>query len=638
MVTKGSWITGLKWAMPFAVAVGIAACQPSGIASPPTPPPPPPIEQQPSSGVSPFIVVDQFGYLPDAAKVAVLRDPEEGFDAKLQYKPGATLEVRRANDNVKVLEGAPKSWRNGEVQTTSGDRGWWFDFSSLTAPGSYYVFDAQNNARSVTFDVRADIYKDVLKAAVRMYYYQRIGTPKLAQHAGAEYADDASFLQDAKARSVTDKNNAATERDLSGGWMDAGDYNKYTTFATVVIHQLLAAYTANPGAFTDDFNIPESGNGLSDLVDEIKYELEFLKKMQNPDGGTIIKIGSITYNAPSPPSRDTQARYYGPVCSSSTIAVAGMFAHAALVLKNLPGQQTYADDLRARAVKAWAWFNANPKSSSCDTQEIKSGDADWSLDKQTAAAVVSSVYLYALTGESRFNEVVKADYTKTRPFSESTLWSAYDAEEGDALLYYAQLPNADAAVKKDILDSKTAQGSNSGMYRFRDDDLYRAFVWPGTFHWGSNAPRANIGNTNLDMLRYNLDSANANAYRQRALEILHYFHGVNPLGLMYVSNMRAAGSENSADEFYHSWFADGTKWDRVTPTTPGPPPGYVVGGPNARYTGSFAPPKGEPAQKSYLSSNNFGPADNYTSNIWEISEPGIYYQSAYVKLVSAFVR
>jgi hypothetical protein len=360
--------------------------------------------------------------------------------------------------------------------------------------------------------------------------------------------------------------------------------------------------------------------------------------MQNADGGALIKIGSITYNAPTPPSRDAQARYYAPVCSSSTIAVAGMFAHAALVLNTIPGQETLVADLRARAVKAWDWFNANPKSDKCDSQEIKSGDADWSLEKQTAQSVVAGVYLYALTGEARYNEVVKANYTKTRPFSESTMWSMYDPEEGDALLYYATLSNADTAVKRNIVETKTAQGMNSGMYRFRDDDLYRAFLWPGTFHWGSNSPRANAGNTNLDMLRFDLDPANASAYRQRALELLHYFHGVNPLGLVYVSNMRAAGSENSADEFYHSWFADGTKWDRVTPTTPGPPPGYVVGGPNARYTGSFSPPKGEPAQKSYISSNNFGAADNYTSNIWEISEPGIYYQSAYVKLLSALMR
>jgi endoglucanase len=56
--------------------------------------------------------------------------------------------------------------------------------------------------------------------------------------------------------------------------MDAGDYNKYVTFAASPVHMLLTSYRQNPGIFTDDFNIPESGNGIPDIIDEVRYELE----------------------------------------------------------------------------------------------------------------------------------------------------------------------------------------------------------------------------------------------------------------------------------------------------------------------------------------------------------------------------
>ena len=102
-----------------------------------------------------------------------------------------------------------------------------------------------------------------------------------------DFTDTAAFEgknQDRYATSRWAKGDAATARDLSGGWMDAGDTNKYTTFAQSAVLQLLDAYRLNPGVFSDNFGIPESGNGLPDVLDEVKWELEFLKRMQNATG------------------------------------------------------------------------------------------------------------------------------------------------------------------------------------------------------------------------------------------------------------------------------------------------------------------------------------------------------------------
>src|SRR5262245_51653699 len=85
--------------------------------------------------VSDFIVVDQFGYLPEAQKVAVIRDPQTGYDADKSFTPGGTLALVNMTTGDTVLTAAPVPWNSGATDPSSGDKAWWFDFSKVTAPG-----------------------------------------------------------------------------------------------------------------------------------------------------------------------------------------------------------------------------------------------------------------------------------------------------------------------------------------------------------------------------------------------------------------------------------------------------------------------------------------------------------------------
>jgi hypothetical protein len=586
-----------------------------------------------SNDISKLIMIDQFGYRPDDKKIAVLADPQSGFNAAQSYQPGAILEVRKSADDAVVFSGAPQVWNKGATHAQSGDKGWWFDFSAVTTPDAYYIHDPQNNASSARFEIRRDIYFKVLKAAFKMFYYNRCTIAKVEPYADPRWVDDPSFSgkqQDGEARDVNDKKNAASAKDLSGGWFDAGDFNKYVTFAEGDIHQLLDAYTQNPDIWSDDFNIPESGNGIPDLIDEIIWEVDWLKKMQDTrDGGVHIKNGSIVYSLGSPPSSDKAFRYYGPKCSSSTIAVASMFAHAAIVFAEIGGLTEYAEDLRNRAVLAWAWYHANPKSETCDTQEIKSGDADMSINDQNQMAVTAAVYLFAATGEQEYDDYVKTNYKKVETLN---WWGPYRSSEGDALLYYSQLVNSNRSVSTDIINKKISNARALGDFYKQSEarDLYRANMPNDQYHWGSNSVKANVGNINYDMVYYGLDSGAEDAYLDKALGCLHYFHGVNPMCKVYLSNMYEYGAENPVNEFFHGWFANGSKWDNVLTSPIGPAPGYLVGGPNKDYSASEPGIKDQPPQKAYKDGNGF-------ANSWEITEPSLGYQSAYIKLLSKFV-
>jgi hypothetical protein len=589
------------------------------------------------------ILVDQFGYLPDETKVAVIRDPKVGFDAADHFAPGQRYEVRRADTAAPVYAGTPTVWKSGAVDPLSGDRGWWFDFSAVTTPGRYYVFDVARGVRSAAFNVSPTVYRGVLRAAMRMYYYQRSGVAKAPPFAESCWADDAAYLgpgQDTEAHDIVDRNSDAKVRDLSGGWFDAGDTNKYVTFAAQPVHQLLSAFAANKAVFTDDYNIPESGNGVPDLLDEVRWETNWLKKMQYPDGNFALKVGDIKYVKGSPPSSDHEPRFFVPSCTSATIAGAGMLAHAAVVFRDYPTLGGESDDLKRRAIAAWGRYATSPvKQTHCDTGVVHAGNADLSVEDQSSLAVEAAIYLFALTGEPNFEEYVRTHYRDAHSYHDIG-WSRYKADQGEALLFYTGLPQADKALQDTIRADKVKDVlAGNQIYGFNpDDDLYRAFLHYEQYHWGSNNPRANYGNTNMDVVTHELGVGDTARYRERALGILHYFHGVNPFGRVYLSNMYADGATASANEIYHVWFAAGSRWSDAKTSACGPAPGYVPGGPNvtAQKDGvpaSLAPPTGQPAQKSYKDWNATSPDSS-----WAITEPGIYYQSAYIRLLSAFTH
>lgn len=594
---------------------------------------------------SPHIKIDQFGYLSTSKKVAVVANPVQGSNAGTPYLPGTgaqQFQVRRWADNAVVLSGTLSAWNGGAVHTQSGDQGWWFDFSALNTPGTYYVFDTLNQVGSHPFEVGDQVYDKVLKQAGRMFFYQRVNFAKQAPYAEAAWADGAAYNganQDRYARNHLSKGDASNARDLSGGWMDAGDTNKYTTFAEAAVLQLLEAYRLSPTVFQDDWNIPESGNGVPDLLDEVRWELDFLQRMQDATGtnGLFLKVGLDTYSGDvAPVSQDTRPRYYVGECTSSTLSGAAMFAAAHSTFKALPSQGAYAANLLARAEAAWARAKVTTQSftnfqSSCDNNDIKSGNADRSAQDQRASAVVAAAYLFEATGKPGYSAFVDANYRSVQPLSDGW-WGPYTVVTETALLRYAKLPNATAATKAALLAAK----QNSQVFSLADQaagtDLYQAYLADADYGWGHNVRRANVGNGNLNNVSFGINVGQASQYTGLAEQYLHWLHGANPLGLVMLSNMGATGAENSVRQIYHQAYADGTAWDDAKTSQYGPAPGYLTGGPNKNYSGPRTDIRNQPPQKAYVDWNTSA------DKAWEISEPAIYYQAAYVLLLSRLMK
>jgi endoglucanase len=610
-----------------------------------------------SQELTKYIVVDQFGYLPDSKKIAVIRDPQTGYDAGESFSPGSSYALVDKNSGLNVTTSAPMTWNAGATDPSSGDKAWWFDFSSVTAPGTYYVLDIDNNKRSYEFTIAEDVYHEVLKHAVRTFFYQRAGFEKAATYAGAEWADGASHLksqQDKNARQYNKTNDASTERDLSGGWYDAGDYNKYTAWTAAYIVDFMRAYLEAPAAWGDDYNIPESGNHVPDLLDEAKWGLDHLLRMQNPDGAMLTIVGM---SHASPPSSATGPSYYGTPSTSATLHSAAAFALASSVFASR-GMAAYAATLKASAIKAWNWAVANPKvlfsnnDSAHGTSGLGAGQQETDDYGRQTAKLKAACFLFGLTGEAQYRDYFDANYSNVHIF-QWTYASVFETSIHEVLLHYTTLPGATASVVNAILSmykNTMNNGEDSFQAFYNNKDPYSAHIQ--VYTWGSNSVKSLGGLMYSDMIYFAVDASKTEDARTASEGYIHYLHGVNPFNLVYLSNMYANGAENSVNEFYHSWFTNGSaKWDRVGTSTYGPAPGFLTGGPNPSYkwdsccpagcggssaictSESLTPPNNQPAQKSYKDFNTSWPL-----NSWSLTENSNGYQINYIRLLSKFVK
>ncbi len=607
---------------------------------------------------TPFIVVDQFGYRPDSAKLAVVRDPEQGFDEAEDFTPGSTYALMRATTGEQVDSGSVVSHNGGAVDPSSGDRAWRYDFSSTTEAGSYYVLDVDNDVRSQVFRVADDVYANVLRAAVRTFFYQRAGQDKAIALADEGWADGPSHigaLQDANCRRYDAPNDAGTERDLQGGWYDAGDYNKYTTWTARYVIALLRSYEEAPAAFGDDYGIPESNNGVPDILDEAKWGLDFLVRMQNPDGSVLSIVGM---DHASPPSAATGQSLYGSPNTSASLSTAAAFALGARVLAGHSGMDNFATDLQGRAEQAYAWAEANPSvlfynnDGGWGTSGLGAGQQETDDYGRLTWRLEAAVYLFALTNEATYRQAVDQDYDAVH-LMEWTFAYPFESDQQSMLLYYAALPGATDGVADDIHTTYLSAMGGSGNFGALDDDLDPYLAYMADYVWGSNHTKSAQGNMYLDLASFDVPGADLEAAHAAGERYVHYLHGVNPLGLVYLSNMGELGAEQSVTEFYHSWFADGSAlWDSTQTSTYGPAPGFLVGGPNPTYSidgccpsscGSpdnnalctsenLTPPLGQPDQKAYKDFNTSWPL-----NSWAVTENSNGYQVAYIRMLSKMV-
>jgi len=606
--------------------------------------------------VTPQITLDQFGWLPQSRKVAVLADPVRGQNSGAAYRPGPAFQVVRQADGAVAFLGNLKSWNAGKVSELAGDRVWHADFSDLRAPDNYYLYDPVNRVRSFPFRIGDDVYRPVLRDSVRTFYYQRSGTPITSQyggnwhHRGGHLGPD----QDRAARYTQGGKALGQPRDLLGGWFDAGDLNKYVPYLECTLFDLLWAYELNPRVFGDDTKIPESGNGIPDLLDEVKWELDWLLKMQDTDGGVFNRVAGRSFdNGTDPPNSDRQPRFYTAKTTWATATAAASFAHAARVYhrfdRTFPG---YAERLRSAARRAWTYLQAH---SEMDPAEGTDGDATLAAtpagsnrNADRRSRVYAAAQLFKTLGEPAFKTYIDRWAPDIAATSENGLHPFQGSRQVDplnhpaltqALFLYATTEGASPAVTGPFKDALAHTAEAIRAATGGPDDPYLAYHFAGHYCWGSNQSKGRWGRILLMTTALGLNPARHVAYREIMAGYLHFIHGRNPLSLCFLTNMGHAGGDRCTTEIFHQWYHDGSPLYDGKGSRYGPPPGYLPGGPNQFFSVDWIrPPHGEPPMKAYRDWNSAWNAQRRANEAsWEITEPAIYYQAAYTLLLAQFV-
>lgn len=603
------------------------------------------------------IWVDQFGYRTNAQKIAIFSQGIKGLKRYPTAPPSKQFALVDEDTKKVVYRGNPVAWNDRKVSELSGDRVWFADFSDFKTPGRYHIEEPNARFRSFPFTIGDGVYGKVMNAATKMFYYNRANTPVTAQFGGA-WNHKGGHLgpnQDKAAQFIQGGKPQGRPKDLTGGWYDAGDYTKYIPFLSATLFNLFLAYERNGAVFPDNTGIPESGNGIPDLLDELRWELNWTLKMQDADGGVHNRNGSATHDTGKlGPDTDPNPRYYTAKTTWATATAVASWAQAATLFSKVPALRKDADRLQAAALRGWSYLKSKPSmdppSGRDGDETVVSAKAESDANGDRRSRIYAAAALYRLTGQIEFATYVEKNITNIGATEQNGLhplkgdWKSIDPlnamELTQALYLYAkaQGPN------KQLIDTFKAALTNTSKLILDNtggaDDPYLNFMYPGHYSWGSNNVRCLWGRVLIMATDLNALPQSPKDPRGVIAGYAHFIHGRNPLGFCYLSNMGSAGATDSIDSIYHSWFKYKSVYDNADGGNLGPAPGYLAGGPNGFFSVKrVSPPYGEPPMKAYKNwCRGWNEEAKENDASWEITEPAIYYQAAYILVLSEAMR
>jgi endoglucanase len=493
------------------------------------------------AAVADDIKLNQLGFLPGAAKVAVVPD-------------GAAREFRvvEAGSGKVVLTGAlGLATRSAD----SGDTVRQASFAALTTPGKYQL-RVDGLPDSLPFEVSASAYQALNAASIKAFYFNRAGVALDAKYAGV-YArpaghPDTQVLIHASASSP--QRPAGTRISSPKGWYDAGDYNKYIVNSGISTYTLLAAYEDFPAYFQQQhLNIPESGNGRPDLLNEAWWNLEWMLTMQDPaDGGVYHKLTNQRFDGMVMPDQAREPRYVVQKSTAAALDFAAVMATASRVYA--PFDQKLSARMLAAAQSAWRWAQAHPRDYYKQPQDIVTGDyGDNDVSDEFAWAAAE---LYITTGRDEFYKAMRA------PEQAATVPSWSDVRGLAWLSLARHRQKLTSAADQPLIASRIDKLAQQLADGWRQSP-YGLTMQTRDYVWGSNAVALNQAMVLLHGYRLN----GKRDYLDAAQSSLDYVLGRNALDLSFVTGY---GARATLHPHHRPSEADGI----VAPV-----PGFLAGGP-----------------------------------------------------------
>jgi|tagenome__1003787_1003787.scaffolds.fasta_scaffold20989861_11 endoglucanase len=514
------------------------------------------------------IKVDQVGYLPGNVKVAIITAPAK------------TFEVRRTSDNVSVFksEAGPPA-----ADQDTGDSVQVADFSKLRDSGTYYL-DVPGVGQSWTFSIGPNVFSHAYYLAMRAFYGQRCG---IAVDLGPEFPGYAHAACHLKGEFHANSGKTG-ERDNVGGWHDAGDYGRYVVNSGISTGTVLWTWEMfGPELKAIKLNIPESGNGTPDILNEARWNIEWMLKMQDEDGGVWHKQTSTHFPGFVMPEDDqlpSEVIGTGEQPFKSTCATANLAAVAAIAARlYAPFDSKFAAKNLEAARKAWLWTEKFPNVTFKNPPGISTGEyGDGSCADERLWAAAE---LWRSTGDKTYNAYVVSHYPDFKSTVDTPAAEGWNDVGAMALWTYAlgMRKGSDTFIIGNIRE-RTLQAAKTVVENTKRNG-YLVSLRPKDYVWGSNGVAATYG---MQLLIANALGPDPR-FVETALSNLHYLLGRNTFSLSWVTQV----GENP----YHHPHHRPSGGDN----NPEPWPGLLSGGPNAGRQDPVLKklPEGLPAAKVY---------------------------------------
>ncbi len=524
------------------------------------------------------VSLNQVGYFASAPKYAMLAGPGTN---------GTVWVLINVETDEQVTAGFTSP---GRLDAASGDYVQTVDFSAVTTPGTYVLL-IDTIASEPFRIVEDDLYTQLPFDAARYFYLNRSGIELDAEHAGDQWARAAGHNTDDAVTCWRGTDPQGGQWDgcgytlnARGGWYDAGDYGKYVVNGGISLWTLLNLYERLPNAFPDQsLNIPESGNGVSDLLDEARWEMEFLLAMQVPEGQPLAgmvhhKLHDANWSGlPFMPPTDydnnsdfadpTGGRYLFPPSTAATLNVAATAAQCARIWREIDAE--FSARCLTVAQTAWRAANDNPIMLAGNVPGAGGGNYDDTrVDDEFYWAAAE---LFITTGEPTYRDFLTASpYYTAFPnvnggASGSMSWGSTAALGTISL---AMVPNDLCGDDLRALQGQIITAADNYLLLLENEG-YRVAISANNYQWGSNSDVLN----NAILMALAHDFTGDMRYLHGVTESMDYLLGRNALGFSFISGYGVRSLEHP----HHRFWANQGEF-------PPPPPGVVAGGPNGNPT------------------------------------------------------
>ncbi|MDG4766625.1 glycoside hydrolase family 9 protein [Solwaraspora sp. WMMD406] len=528
---------------------------------------------QPDTG--PRVRVNQVGYLPGGPKNAtIVTDADEPVTWELHDAAG---------DTVASGQSTPRG-----LDTASRQQAHSVDFSAYRGTGDDYTLVADGET-SYPFAISGDIYQQLRSDALQFFYIQRSGIAIDGDLVGEEYARPAGHLGVAPNQGDTDvpcQPGVCDYRlDVRGGWYDAGDHGKYVVNGGIATYQLLSTFertktapSANGGAALADstLRVPERDNGVPDILDEARWELEFLMRMQVPAGEPLAGMAHHKMHdrnwtgMPMQPEDDPELRELHPPSTAATLNLAAVAAQCARLFA--PYDADFAGQCRTSARAAYAAAKANPDLLA-DPNDGNGGGA-YSDPNVSDEFYWAAAQLYLTTGEQTYLSDLSASPHHSADVFDPTGFG-WGSTAALGRLDLATVPNGLAPQERERIQASVVAAADEYLAAL-DSQAY-GLPMPGhrgAYFWGANS---NIIN-NAVVLATSYDLTGDVEYRDGAVQAMDYIFGRNALNHSYVTGWGTVYPRNQHSRIFGN---------QLDPSLPNPPAGSIAGGANASLDDPF---------------------------------------------------